>query len=129
MKHNIVPVMKKHIDELFEILGKYSVSDKANLVSTSESDIVFEKAVLMSVGYIGELSKKLDAALVANHPEINWRRLSTSRNIIFHDYDVVDMEIISSVIFKDISALKAILPSDDETNESSSSDSALPENE
>jgi len=71
--------------------------------------MVFEKAVLMSVGCIGELSKKLDDHIRAANPNINWRRLDASRNIIFHEYDIVDMEIISSVIFRDISALQRIL--------------------
>jgi uncharacterized protein with HEPN domain len=42
------------------------------------------------------------------HPEVNWRRLGTSRNIIFHEYDIVDIEIISTVVFKDIAALQAL---------------------
>ena len=109
MKHDIIIVLKKHIDELFQILEKYNVSDKANLVKIAEADFVFQKAILMSVGYIGELSKKLDENIKKDDVSVNWRRLSTSRNIIFHDYDIVDMEIITSVIFKDISALRELL--------------------
>jgi len=109
MKHDIIIVLKKHIDELFQILEKYNVSDKANLIKIAEADFVFQKAILMSVGYIGELSKKLDENIKKDDTSINWRRLSASRNIIFHDYDIVDMEIITSVIFKDISALRELL--------------------
>jgi uncharacterized protein with HEPN domain len=104
--------MKKHIDELFQILAQYSVTDRKSFVSTAESNLVFQRAVLMSVGYIGELSKKLDDAFKAEHPEINWRRLGTSRNTIFHDYDIVDMKIISTVVFKDVNALRTALASD-----------------
>jgi uncharacterized protein with HEPN domain len=109
MKNDIMIILKKHINELFDILGKYYVSDKLSFISVSEADLIFQKAVLMCVGYIGELSKKLDADIKENNTTINWRRLSASRNIIFHDYDIVDMEIISSVIFKDISELMLIL--------------------
>lgn len=108
MKHDVKIVLIKHIKELFEILDRYRVSDKSSLISIAGTDLVFQKAVLMSVGYIGELSKKLDDNIKTFNPNINWRRLSTSRNIIFHDYDIVDMEIISNVIFKDISALRLI---------------------
>ena len=108
MKHDLTAVMVKHIKELYQILDKYNISDRLNFISTAETDLVLQKAVLMSVGYIGELSKKLDDGIKQSNTNINWRRLGTSRNIIFHDYDVVDMEIIASVVFKDISALRLI---------------------
>jgi len=106
MKHDITAVLIKHIQELYQILDKYNISDKLNFISEAETDMIFQKAILMSVGYIGELSKKLDDDIKKANPNVNWRRLSTSRNIIFHDYDIVDMEIISSVIFRDISSLR-----------------------
>ena len=106
MKYDLASVLIKHIKELYYILDKYNISDKLQFVSVAETDLVFQKAVLMSVGYIGELSKKLNDGIKQSNLSVNWRRLGTSRNIIFHDYDIVDMEIISSVVFKDISALK-----------------------
>ena len=111
MKHDIIPIMKKHIAELFQILNQYSATDKTSFVVTAEADVVFQKAVLMSVGYIGELSKKIDNDFKAKYPSISWRRLGRSRNIIFHEYDIVDMNIISTVVFKDISALQIALKS------------------
>lgn len=108
MKNDVTSVLIKHINELYQILNRYNISDKLNFVSEAETDLVFQKAILMSVGYIGELSKKLNDDIKNFNPAVNWRRLSTSRNIIFHDYDIVDMEIISSVVFKDIAALRLI---------------------
>jgi uncharacterized protein with HEPN domain len=109
MKHDITDVLRRHIADLSVILARYEVADKESLVSAAAADMVFEKAILMTVGYIGELSKKLDDGIISANPQINWRRLGRSRNIIFHDYDIVDMEIIASVIFKDIELLKTLL--------------------
>ena len=108
MRSNLTTILLKHIKEMYSILEQYGISDKSKFVSVSEKDLVFQKAILMCVEYIGELSKKLDESVRKNNSDLNWRRLSTSRNIIFHDYDIVDMDIISSVIFKDINALKLI---------------------
>jgi uncharacterized protein with HEPN domain len=109
MKHDVSRVLAKHISELDMILKQYAIKEKSDLVSKAEDDIVFQRAVLMSVGYIGELSKKLDDEIRLKNPQIHWRRLSNSRNIIFHDYDIVDIEIISSVIFSDIKKLGNLL--------------------
>jgi uncharacterized protein with HEPN domain len=109
MKREYDSILKKHINELFIILDKYNVSDFQSFITTSESDMIFQKAVLMNVGYIGELSKKIDYDFKAKHPDIHWRRLGKSRNIIFHDYDIVDMRIIATVVYKDIQRLQSIL--------------------
>ena len=109
MRNDVVTVIKKHINELYQILDKYNISDKLNFISAAETDLVFQRAVLMSVGYIGELSKKLSDNIQNSAPNVNWRRLSRSRNIIFHDYDIADMEVISSVVFKDIAGLRLSL--------------------
>ena len=108
MRSDVVTVLMKHVNELFQILDEYSINDNKSFIIKAENDLVFQRAVLMSVGYVGELSKKLNEGIIKSNPNVNWRRLSRSRNIIFHDYDIVDMEIISSVIFKDIAELKLI---------------------
>jgi len=112
MKRDISRILKRHIGELDAILTQYSVTDRQSLLKAAQENLVFEKAVLMTVGYIGELSNKLDEETMRANPEINWRRLSRSRNIIFHDYDIVDMEIIASVIFRDIAKLRLLFEED-----------------
>ena len=108
MRGSVASVMRKHVSELFQILMQYGATDRESFVDMAETDRVFQKAALMCVGYIGELSKKMDDGFKVEHPEVNWRRLGTSRNIIFHEYDIVDIEIISTVVFKDIAALQAL---------------------
>ena len=44
MKHDITTVLVKHINELKQILDKYNVTDKSSLISTTEKDMVFQKA-------------------------------------------------------------------------------------
>ena len=56
MKHDNISIIQKHINELFQIMAQYSVTDSKSFVAVSETELVFQKAVLMSVGYIGELS-------------------------------------------------------------------------
>ena len=109
MKYDVTIILRKHINELFQILGKHNIADKAELITVAKNDIEFKKAVLMCVGYIGELSKKMDNDVKLSKPDVNWRRLEKSRNIIFHDYDIVSMTVITDVIFGDITMLREIL--------------------
>lgn len=106
MKHDASAVLIKHIGELCQILEKYHVFDKASLLAACETDMVFQKAVLMSVAFISGLSKKADERSRRFNKGVDWHRLGVARDIIFHDCGIVDMEIISSVIFEDITMLK-----------------------
>jgi uncharacterized protein with HEPN domain len=43
---------------------------------------------------IGEAAARLPDAFTADHPEIPWSAMKATRNIVAHDYEQVDYEII-----------------------------------
>lgn len=61
-------------------------------------DEVLSRAIIRSIAIIGEASKKLDAAFKAGHPEIEWKKMSGTRDRLIHDYLGVDFDIIWNII-------------------------------
>ncbi|MBO1351772.1 MAG: DUF86 domain-containing protein [Hormoscilla sp. GUM202] len=55
-------------------------------------------AILYQITIIGEATKRLSMQLRENHPEIPWRNLAGMRDIIVHEYDQVDFDIVWDVI-------------------------------
>lgn len=54
---------------------------------------------------IGEAVARLDRddlALVAAHPEVNWRAMKGIRNLVAHDYGAVDYEIVWAALEGDL---------------------------
>lgn len=60
---------------------------------------------------IGEAASHLrnDFEFESRYPEIDWFAMAGLRNIIAHDYDAVDMELIWQVINQDLPKLKQFI--------------------
>ena len=71
-------------------------------------------AILYQITIIGEATKRLSPEFCQQHPEIPWRNLAAMRNIIVHEYDQVDFEVVWDVIQdkipKLLSQLEQFLP-------------------
>lgn len=55
-------------------------------------------AVAKRIEEIGEVAKRVDAAVLASMPEIEWRGLKGIREVLAHDYEDVDVEIVVGVV-------------------------------
>ena len=78
-------------------------------------------AILYQITIIGEATKRLSMGFRQQHPEIPWRNLAGMRDIIVHEYDQIDLDIVWDVIQPEIpQLLKQINPilMDSKTNES-----------
>ena len=51
---------------------------------------------------IGEAVSRLDSSFTEAHPEVAWRRMKGMRNVIAHDYDLVDHSILWNALESDL---------------------------
>lgn len=63
-----------------------------------ETDQLTIDAVLRNLTILGEASKKVDLEFRNKNNQIEWEKISRSRNIIVHDYFAIDKEIIWKII-------------------------------
>ena len=61
----------------------------------------------MKIVQIGEIVNNLDSAFKDIHPEIPWRNIVGTRNIITHDYGVLSNAKVWETIKKDIPELRS----------------------
>ncbi|CAN5901572.1 hypothetical protein BH23ACT11_BH23ACT11_21010 [soil metagenome] len=54
---------------------------------------------------LGEASAKISPGLKTRHPEVPWRDVADTRNLVVHEYFDVDMEIVKAIIEDDLSPL------------------------
>jgi uncharacterized protein with HEPN domain len=57
---------------------------------------------------IGEQSRKLSPELKSRHPTIDWRAIYAMRNIIAHEYRLINARIVWQTIVRDLEALKTM---------------------
>jgi uncharacterized protein with HEPN domain len=91
----------------------------ANGVARAELETNDEKvsAILYQITIIGEAIKRLSLDVRQQHPEISWREIAGMRDVIVHEYDQVDLDIVWDVIQNKLPELlillQPLLPSED----------------
>ena len=79
------------IDDINKFIDKMAEDDFYNDVKT-------QKAVVMSLINIGELSKSFSDAFIDSHDKIPWKKVQAMRNVAAHKYETVDMQIVWDTI-------------------------------
>lgn len=83
------------------ILRFASGIEKTDLIANEEK----LSAILYQITIIGEATKRLSMQFREQHPEIPWRSLAGMRDVIVHEYDQVDLDIVWDVIEREIPQL------------------------
>ncbi len=72
---------------------EYSQDIDWNEISTKDQD-----AIVLRFVVIGEATKRLSVALRDHHHQIPWKQMAGLRDIIVHEYDGIDLDIIRDVV-------------------------------
>ena len=71
------------------------------------NDRAYINAVSMCILQIGELVSKLSDEVIQQNPDIPWRGIKATRNILAHAYNSADLVVIWSTIQNNIPSLKS----------------------
>lgn len=95
----------KMLDEIADIEAFSKGREAAELTA----DKMWQKAIVMSLINIGELSKAFTEDYIAAMPEIPWKAIRGFRNIAAHQYGIIDFEDVYKTVTEDIPSLKVAL--------------------
>ena len=98
-------VRVKMLAEIADIEAFTALRDPAELMR----DRMWQKAIVMSLINIGELSKSFTEDYLAAMPGIPWKAIRGFRNIAAHQYGIIDFEDVYKTILEDIPRLKQTL--------------------
>jgi len=68
-------------------------------------DMQCQDAVLRRIEIIGEASRQISPQARKKHPQIPWREMTTLRNLVIHEYDVVDINQVWDTVQNKLPAL------------------------
>lgn len=66
-------------------------------------------AILYQITIIGEATKRLSPEIRQQQPEIPWRDIAGMRDVIVHEYDQVDLDVVWDVIENKVPELLTLL--------------------
>jgi uncharacterized protein with HEPN domain len=74
-----------------------------------DSDLRTQSAILYQVAIMGEATKRLSYEFREQHPEAPWDDIAGMRDIVSHQYDRIDLDIVWQVIQQNIPELLSLL--------------------
>ncbi len=87
--------MLYEIESIEEFIKRGSLYDK-----------MVGNAVLRSFTILGEACKRIDDDIKARITDIPWQKIVGIRNILSHEYEEINLQIIDEIITKDLPDLK-----------------------
>jgi len=73
------------------------------------SDLRTQSAILYQIAIMGEATKRLSHEFRQQHSEIPWADIAGMRDIVAHQYDRIDLDIVWQVIQRNIPELLNLL--------------------
>ncbi len=70
-----------------------------------DRDELFALAIVRLIEIVGEAASKIEPSTQARHSNVPWRLMISARHRLIHGYDDVDLDIVWSIITKDLPEL------------------------
>ncbi len=92
----------RDIIEAIERIDRYAVQGRQSF----EQDELIQTWFIQHLQIIGEASRVMSTSIREQHPEVPWSQIIGMRNILTHNYFEIDIEVVWSVIERDLPNLK-----------------------
>ncbi|KOP25564.1 nucleotidyltransferase [Hapalosiphon sp. MRB220] len=88
--------------EAIQRIDRYAIQGKQ---SFAENELI-QTWFIQHLQVIGEASRALSNDVRVQHPEVPWSQIIGMRNILTHNYFEIDLDVVWSVIERDLPNLK-----------------------
>ena len=92
------------INKIFDYMEEINYDKKLFWEDTEKQD-----AVIRRLEIIGESTKRIEEDFKKQFNNIPWKRMSGLRNVLIHEYDRIDLELVWEVVVKDLPELKEMI--------------------
>jgi uncharacterized protein with HEPN domain len=90
------------IQEAIDNIKKYAVRGRGAF----EEDELIQNWIIRHLQVIGEAAARISDNLKEQHSEIPWYKIVGMRNVLVHDYFGIDVNVVWSIVEKDLPALE-----------------------
>lgn len=95
-----------YLRHILEMIGRIEAATNAGEAAFLASQL-HQDAVLRNLHTIMETTQRLSAELKSSYPEVEWAKLAAFRNVLVHDYLGIDIELVWTVVSRDIPVFKS----------------------
>lgn len=95
-----------YLDDILKNINRIELSTRNITKEQFDNGIDIQDAVIRRIEVIGEAVKHLPQEFIKKHPNIPWKKIAGTRDVIIHDYFEVNLQRIWNIIQKDLMPLK-----------------------
>lgn len=92
------------LEEVRESLAKIQRYTAVGRDAFLASEMI-QDAVIRNFQVIGEALKKVDAEVLGAEPSVNWAGFKGFRDVLIHQYMVIDVDVVWATIERDVPSL------------------------
>lgn len=85
-----------------EMIRDFTVDGRDAFMDTP----MIQESVIRCFEVIGEIIKRLPPAMLTTYPHIPWRQIAGFRDVLIHNYDRIDLDVVWQAIEDDIEPLE-----------------------
>jgi uncharacterized protein with HEPN domain len=98
---------KVRLQHILDAIGEIeSYTKGVDFAQFSTNSMLFS-ACVRQLEIVGEAVNRLSDDLIANNPDVEWRKVTGLRNMLIHEYFGLDDKLIWNIIQRNIPDLKA----------------------
>ena len=97
---------KIFLGHILESIAEIEKNTKKKTKEKFFNSVTIQDAVVRRLEIIGEAVKNLPSSLKRKHPDISWKNIAGTRDVLIHEYFGVDLDIVWDVVKNDIPKLK-----------------------
>ena len=98
--------VKLYLEDISESIAQIEKYTKKANQKMFINDVQLQDSVIRRLEIIGEAVKNIPLSFKNKHPEVPWKEIAGTRDILIHEYSGVNIERIWKTIKKDIPDLK-----------------------
>lgn len=98
--------VRVYLEDILESIGKIEEYAKGSSFQDFEKDTERQDAVIRRLEIIGEAVKNLPSELRKKYPNIPWKQITGTRDILIHEYAGVSLKRVWKTVVKDLEPLK-----------------------
>ncbi|HPF45170.1 MAG TPA: DUF86 domain-containing protein [Syntrophomonadaceae bacterium] len=91
-----------HILECIRQIEEYTIDGREEFLNSR----LIQDAVIRNIEIIGEAAKRISPGLRDKYPDIPWKEMAGTRDVLIHDYMGVDLSIVWNVVSCDLLEIK-----------------------
>jgi uncharacterized protein with HEPN domain len=96
---------KFRIRHIIESIERAQSFIQGMTLDTFRNDEKTAYAIITCFANIGEAAKLVPEPIKDAHPEIPWAQMTRMRNILVHEYDRIDLEVVWRTVEEDLASL------------------------